>query len=220
MTKWGTGVSRLPTRAVETYHRWYYRNAARTWKRTHWRGVPVQKAPSDLWTLGELIHQIHPRLIIEGGTADGGSALWLADCCQAANTGLVLTIDVRPPPVAPYHPRLQYLTGSTLDPDVLATVRTYCVDRGPVLVILDDDHRKDHVLAELRAYSPLVTPGSYLVVEDTNLGHLAWRNFGPGPAEALAQWFAEDAPPFDVDPQCERHGMTFHPGGWLRRRDG
>jgi cephalosporin hydroxylase len=88
---------------------------------------------------------------------------------------------------------------------------------GRVLVVLDSDHSRDHVLAELRAYAPLVTPGSYLVVEDTNVnGHPVYEAFGPGPMEAV-QDFLKERDDFEVDRSREKFLLTFNPGGWLRK---
>jgi cephalosporin hydroxylase len=85
------------------------------------------------------------------------------------------------------------------------------------LVILDSDHSRDHVLTELRTYSPLVTPGQYLIVEDTNVnGHPVLSEHGPGPAEALVE-FLDETDGFEVDRAREKFGMTFNPGGYLRR---
>lgn len=215
----GTGNPLFPFRAADAFHKWYYRDADRTWRGTTWRGVPVHKNPFDLWTYGELIHRIRPKIIIEGGTLEGGSALWFADCCQMIGSGIVLTFDIHEPSALPEHPRLHFYQRDMLDPETLELVRSFIDDRSPVMVILDDDHRQEHVLAELRAYSPLVTPGSYLICEDTNLHNTVWRRHGPGPGEALAQWFEEDDPPFVIDRSCERHGMSFNVRGWLRRKD-
>jgi cephalosporin hydroxylase len=87
-----------------------------------------------------------------------------------------------------------------------------------VLVILDSDHTKDHVLAEMRAYGPLVTRGSYLIVEDTNInGHPVLPDFGPGPWEAVEE-FLQGNDQFQVDRSREKLLMTFNPMGYLRRQ--
>ena len=89
-----------------------------------------------------------------------------------------------------------------------------------VMVILDSDHTRDHVLAELRAYAPIVTPGQYLVVEDSNInGHPVFPGFGPGPMEALQAFLAETGE-FEVDRSREKFLVTFNPGGYLRKRSG
>ena len=87
---------------------------------------------------------------------------------------------------------------------------------GPVLVILDSDHRKTHVLTELRRYGPIVTKNSYLIVEDTNLnGHPIDPDFGPGPAEAVEEYLTGDSG-FTVDRSKERHYLSFNTGGYLK----
>jgi cephalosporin hydroxylase len=109
------------------------------------------------------------------------------------------------------------LTASSTDPAVLAQVAERVADAGAVLVVLDSDHSRDHVLAELRAYAPLVTPGSCLVVEDTNVnGHPVDEAFGPGPMEAV-QDFLKERDDFEVDRSREKFLFTFNPGGWLRK---
>ena len=85
------------------------------------------------------------------------------------------------------------------------------------MVILDSDHNRDHVLKEMELYSPLVTRGSYLVVEDTNInGNPVLADFGPGPAEAVRE-FLQHHNEFEVDRNMEKFYMTFSPGGYLRR---
>jgi cephalosporin hydroxylase len=85
------------------------------------------------------------------------------------------------------------------------------------MVILDSDHSKEHVLAELRAYAPLVTTGCYLIVEDTAATPILTPDAGPGPREAVEE-FLRESPLFTVDGQCEKFLMTWQPGGYLRRR--
>jgi cephalosporin hydroxylase len=87
-----------------------------------------------------------------------------------------------------------------------------------VLVILDSNHERDHVLDELRLYGPLVSSGSYLIVEDSNVnGHPVVPAFGPGPSEAIADFLAE-TDEFSVDATREKFFLTFNPGGYLRKR--
>ena len=85
------------------------------------------------------------------------------------------------------------------------------------MVILDSAHTKAHVLAEMRAYAPMVTVGSYLLVEDTNVnGHPVAPDFGPGPMEAV-EAFLTETDEFERDPSREKFLLSFNPGGWLRR---
>jgi cephalosporin hydroxylase len=192
-----------------------------TWSMTTWMGVPLLKHPCDLFALQEIIASIRPALIIETGTAFGGSALYLAHLCDLLGHGQVLTIDLEPAPSLPSHPRVTYRVGSSVDPEIVA----YAAERaarcdGPVLVLLDSDHHAAHVRAELDAYAPLVTVGSFLVVEDTNVnGRPVLPDFGPGPAEAVEAWLASptEGPIFQRDALPERYLITMHPGGWLRR---
>jgi cephalosporin hydroxylase len=97
-------------------------------------------------------------------------------------------------------------------------IRGHAAAAGVVFVVLDSDHRREHVLAELQAYADVVTPGSYLVVEDTSVnGHPVAPEFGPGPMEAVER-FLETDERFVVDRSREKFLLTFNPGGFLRRR--
>lgn len=198
-----------------------------TWKATSWMGVPVRKLPMDLWLYQEIVADLRPDVIVECGTAFGGSALYLAHLCDLVGNGVVVTIDidewdVEVPGYAgrPVHDRITYVTGSSVDPDVVAGVEERLAEGATVMVILDSDHRRDHVLAELQAYAPMVSPGSFLVVEDTMLnGHPVHRDFGPGPMEAVDAFLAEDRR-FAVEPLHEKFLVSFNPRGYLRRLPG
>jgi cephalosporin hydroxylase len=201
---------------VDAFHRLYYAQLERTWSQTYWMGTPVLKCPLDLWIYQEILHEVRPDLVVECGTYKGGSALFLAGICDLVGHGEVVTIDVDPLSDRPSHPRLNYLTGSSVSPEILQEV----VDRagaGTVLVILDSDHSCSHVLEELRSYRQVVTPGSYLIVEDTCVnGHPLLPDFGPGPMEAVEEFLREN-PEYSTDASREKLYLTFNPRGFLRR---
>lgn len=198
------------------FHRLYYDTAV--WKDTYWLGVPTQKCPLDLWIYQELLHEERPDLIIETGTAHGGSALYLACVCDQLGRGEIVTVDIYPIDGRPPHDRITYLTGSSTAHEVVAVIERLAEGREGVMVILDSDHARDHVLEELRIYSRLVTPRSYLVVEDTNVnGHPVFPEHGPGPMEALETFLAETEE-FETDATREKFFLTFNPGGFLRKK--
>jgi len=202
---------------VDGFHRLYYSSGRQTWKNTRWLGARALKTPLDLWIYQELLVALLPALIIETGTAEGGSALFLASICQLLGRGEVITVDTETRE-RPRHSRITYLTGSSTSPETLAAVAERAQDKSPVMVLLDSDHDRDHVLAELRSYADFVTPGSYLVVEDTNLNdHPVLPGFGPGPMEAVEE-FLRERDDFEPDPSAEKFLLTFNPRGYLRRK--
>jgi cephalosporin hydroxylase len=210
---------RLHGDVVERFTEVYYEGAlfGETRADTRWLGVRTDKCPLDLWIYQELLHELKPDLIVETGTAFGGSALYFASLCDLLGHGRVLTIDVQEQEGWPEHPRLEYFRGSSIAPETLEHVRRRADAAETVLVVLDSDHRKEHVLEELRLYAPLVTPGSYIVVEDTILnGHPVSPEFGPGPMEATEE-FLRAEPSFKSDRSREKLYLTFNPKGYLRR---
>ena len=210
--------SKEQQKTVDEFHRLYYDEAERagTWKNTFWRGVPAHKCPLDLWVYQEIIHEVRPDFIVETGTYQGGSALYLASVCDVEKHGRVISIDIEPQPGLPEHDRITYLVGSSTSEEVVEKVRGE-VGGGSVMVVLDSDHSADHVGNELRAYSPIVAVGSYLVVEDTNLnGNPILPGWGPGPREAVEE-FLRDHDEYLVDESREKFFMTFNPGGYLKR---
>lgn len=201
------------------FHKLYYHHYRhQTWEDTWWMGSRVLKCPNDLWSYQEVVWDTRPDLIVECGTFNGGSTLFFAHLLDLVGAGRVLSVDLDPQEGLPEHPRVEYRRDSSVSPETLAWVAEACSGAERVMVVLDSDHSRDHVLAELRAYAGFVTPGCYLVVEDGNVnGHPVYREHGPGPTEALRAFLAEDGR-FEPDPRRERFLMTFNPGGWLRRR--
>jgi cephalosporin hydroxylase len=209
-------VEGLPGATIDDFHRLYY--DSETWKNTHWLGVPALKCPLDLWVYQEILFETKPDLIIECGTFMGGSAFFLASIFDLMGHGRVVTIDVEDRGPRPKHKRITYLLGSSVAQETVARVRRHIKRNERVMVILDSDHTRDHVLAEMRTYGPLVTPGCYMIVEDTNInGHPVYEDYGPGPMEALDLFLAENSD-FEIDPAREKFFLTFNPRGWLRRR--
>lgn len=205
------------TATTERFHL-LYRDGKRVDKDTWWRGARVIKCPLDLWIYQELIFELEPDLIIETGTMYGGSAFYFASLLDLLGKGEVVTIDKNFREGRPEHPRIVYLTGSSTSQEMVKESRRRAEDGGVVMVLLDSNHKAGHVLEELRAYHELVTPGSYLVVEDTNInGHPVEADFGPGPMEALEQ-FLEENDDFEVDQRREKFLLTFNPHGWLRKK--
>lgn len=200
---------------IAAFHRLYY-DCPETWLKNRWLGTHVQKNPLDLWQYQELIHDLRPQLIVETGSFDGGSALFMAHIADLLDIDLdILTIDIDGRP-RPKHPRITYLEADSADPSTIAKVRRLAAGRR-TLVILDSDHTQEHVLREMEGFADIVEPGSYMIVEDTNInGHPVLPEFGPGPAEAVERFLAKyDG--WTVDRSQERQLMTFNPGGSLRR---
>jgi cephalosporin hydroxylase len=183
-----------------------------------WLGRPIWQNVFDLWVMQEAIAEIKPAILIETGTHQGGSALFFAHLFELMGHGIVVTIDVEKKHDLA-HPRIAFLHGSSIAPEVVAQVRSLAAGGGPVMVTLDSDHSQRHVRAELEAYAPLVTPGSYCLVQDGVIDTLPRFASGrPGPLRAIEEFLAAH-PEFEVD---ENRSRTFlishHPKGWLRRK--
>ena len=204
---------------VDDFTTLYYQQPA-YWADTKWFGVHCVKSPLDLWVFQEIVHETRPDLIVETGTWLGGSAYYFASLFDLIGNGRVISIDLEPPTDEyPMHPRIAYWGGrSSVDPVLLGELRQEACESKRVMVVLDSDHRKEHVLEELDAYGPLVSQDCYLVLEDTSInGHPICAEHGPGPAEALMEWLPEHRDEWEVDRRREKFLTTFNPGGFLRR---
>ncbi|KRE88510.1 cephalosporin hydroxylase [Frateuria sp. Soil773] len=213
-----------------------------------WMGRPIIQVPQDMVAIQELIWQIKPDLIIETGIAHGGSLilsasmLALIDYCEAVENGQLLDpktprrrvlgvdIDIRAHNRAAIeaHPmahRIDMIQGSSIAPGIVAQVRKMSAGYERVMVILDSNHTHAHVLAELDAYAPLVSSGSYCVVFDTVIEDLPagmypdrpW-DVGNSPKTAVREFLSRNRD-FEVDEAIEAKLLiTVAPGGYLRRR--
>ncbi|MES2481452.1 MAG: cephalosporin hydroxylase family protein [Pseudomonadota bacterium] len=212
-----------------------------------WLGRPIIQYPQDIVAMQELIWQVRPDLIIETGIAHGGSLVFSAsmlamlDLCDAIDAGsmfdpkasrrkvLGIDIDIRAHNRAaieahPMASRIQMIQGSSIAPEVVAQVQAIAAGYSRVLVCLDSNHTHDHVLAELDAYAPLTSVGSYCVVFDTIVEHLPKhmvpdRPWAPGDNPKTAVWkYLESHPEFQIDQRVENKLLiTVAPDGYLKR---
>jgi cephalosporin hydroxylase len=195
-----------------------------------WMGLPVIQLPQDLFIMQELVHAVRPTVVVETGVAWGGSIAYLAGLLELLGQGTVVGVDVVLPQknrdlirAAPGGERAVLIEGSSVAEPVLDQVRAHIGPEDRVMVFLDSNHTHDHVLAELRAYSGLVTEGSYLIVGDTIVENIPAqthrpRPWGPGanPMTAMRTWLAE-TDRFELDDYYNAKGLlSFNPDGFLR----
>ena len=202
---------------VNRFHHLYFDSFKTTLRNSFWLGVPIVKCPLDTWIFQEIIYSLKPDVIVECGTSRGGSSMYFASLCDLIDNGRIITIDIKKLDGVPQHKRIKCLVGSSISNEVIDQVKNLISERDKVMVMLDSSHEKNHVLNELRIYSKMVTIGSYIIVEDTNVnGHPVLPNHGPGPMEAV-EIFLKENKNFKVDKTREKFLMTFNPNGYLKR---
>lgn len=160
---------------------------------------------------------MRPDVVVELGTCAGGTALYLAHLMAIVGHGSVVTVEKEPRRVHPSvrtHNRVTVLDGAALE--VLARVRQLTAGAETVLVIDDSSHTYEHTLAVCERYGELVTPGSYLIVEDTICGHGLDDGPSPGPAEAVDAFLCR-TDRFEPDRTRVAFVLTWNPRGSLRR---
>jgi cephalosporin hydroxylase len=185
-----------------------------------WLGIETVQNPLDVWITQEILYEVKPDFVVETGTYRGGSAaLWATLLEQINPEARVITVDIvefettaKDLPIV--QRKVEFLIGSSTDPAIVDRIAKR-VAGGKVLVILDSDHTREHVLDELKAYSPLVDVGSYLIVQDTGLAVPAGKNWGWANL-AVDEFLAVDDR-FEIDHERERLVLTSNPRGFLRR---
>jgi cephalosporin hydroxylase len=192
--------------------------------RTRWRGIPIAKLPTDLWVYQELLFDLQPDLIIETGTAHGGSAAFMAAMLDCNQRGRIITIDPHHYDNRPSHPRVEYWNGSSTDPVLVERLKPIAAGCATVMVVLDSAHSTDHVRSEIALYAPLVTLGSYLIVEDGFVdGNPLVPNYvdqydsGKGGPQTAIQELLATSDAFQVDVTRHKFLVTFNPNGYLKR---
>jgi cephalosporin hydroxylase len=201
-----------------------------------WLGRPIIQLPEDMLRIQEVIFAVEPDVIVETGVAHGGSLVFYASLCNAMGRGRVIGVDIEIRPhnrTAIEEHRLSHLIelveGDSLATSTLSRVEELVRPSERPMVMLDSCHEKEHVLAELRTYGELVTPGSYVVVMDGIMEELvgaprtspdwSWNN----PRAAIEEFLAEnrdfvaEEPRFAFNEGDVSERVTYWPGGFLRR---
>jgi cephalosporin hydroxylase len=214
--------ARTRTRAGHSYGVWYFNS--NLWREIRWFGVPIYKLLFDLWNYQEILSELQPSLVVEFGSAYGGSALYFSHLlCSLGNPYRVLSVDIDHSGIsgrARQDPNIDFIQSSSTDPKVAETIAAWRRKLpGPLFAILDSDHSKKHVLAEMELLRPLLTNGDYMVVEDGCVnGHPLLPGWGEGPFEALEEYMRLHPEDYRADREREtRFGFTFAPNGYLIR---
>jgi cephalosporin hydroxylase len=201
-----------------------------------WMGRPIIQLPEDMIRAQEVIFQVKPDVIIETGVAHGGSLVFYASLCKIMGKGRVIGIDIE---IRPHnrraleehflYPYITLLEGSSTAPEIISQARKLIKQAETVMIFLDSNHRKKHVLAELKAYSEFVTVGSYIVATDGVMkdlgdvprGEREWD--GDNPAAAASEFvqahkeFILEQPNWPFNESCLSENVTHWPGAWLKR---
>ena len=194
----------------------YFRS--QVYEHTYWMGHKCAKCPMDMWVYQEMMKALGTDLLIETGTLLGGSALFFAHMFDIMGSGKILSIDINLQPGLPQHPRIEYIQGSSIDEQVLAQVKAATSTASSVIALLDADHKAPYKLKEMEAYKDFVTPGSFMIAEDTCFdAYPAFPEYGPGPAQAVKSFMSKNNQ-FEIDRSWERHLISFAPGGFLRKK--
>lgn len=232
-------------------HRLYSREAfeeiSRIWLKVGWNekypytfswfGRPIIQLPEDIVRTQEVIYRVKPDLIIETGVAHGGSLVLYASLCKAMGKGRVVGIDIEirehNRAAIEAHELSSYITlveGSSVSAEVMAEVKKLVRPGETVMVILDSNHTKAHVAAELDAYASLVTSGSYIVATDGSMmflddvprGEREWKDDNPSAAAiefaARNPEFVLEQPAWPFNESGLKENITHWPNAWLRRK--
>jgi cephalosporin hydroxylase len=196
--------------SLEAYRIATYRHIHKQGHDPTWRGSRILKMPQDIVLYQEAIWENRPDVLIETGTLFGASAQMFADFLSLFGGEKVYTIDVRPQAM-PKHDMVEYVVGSSSKPEIRDRIAAK-VEGKKVMVVLDSNHRYRHVRRELKLWSPVVTPGQFLVVED------CWASspnpFWPYPA---VEEFLKKHPNFKREPRTDKYLAGITRDGWLKR---
>jgi len=234
------------TRTLELYSREAFEQISHQWLKVGWNqkypytfswmGRPIIQLPEDIIRVQEVVYRVKPDVIIETGVAHGGSLIFYASLFKAMGKGRVIGVDIEIRPhnrkAIEAHELASFITlieGSSIEKSVVSRVKSLVKPDETVLVILDSNHTRQHVLAELEAYHDLVSPGSYIVATDGSMkdlydvprGKPEWTQDNPTVA---ALEFVKKHPEFVIEQPLWpfndsdlKENITHWPGAWLRR---
>lgn len=181
---------------------------------SYYFGIQTVKSPVDFWIYQEIIYEVKPDVIIEVGNFFGGSTLALAHILANIGEGRVIGLDIDHSKISFSHPRITFITGNACEQ--IKKVKELIAGGDKVLVIEDSSHEYQNTLDVMRTFGPLVTPGSYMIVEDSLFYHGIDIGPNPGPYEAIEQFMVGNMD-FIIDRSRERFIITTNPKGYLKR---
>ena len=181
-----------------------------------YRGVLTWKNVLDLWVYGEIIWETGVDTVIEIGVRHGGTTLWLSDTLRnfRGDAARIIAIDIEAPAIE-LPPNVTFIRGNSIAPEIVSQVRGLCAGRR-AMVMADGDHAADHVLEELRLYSPFVADDCYFIAEDGIVDVMEWKEYTPGPLVAAHRFVAENDA-FIIDRSREKFLLTYAPDGFVKR---
>jgi len=220
----------LQSHALEIISETASHNYAYSWS---WMGLPIIQMPEDIVLIQELIWELEPDLIVETGVAWGGGLALYSSILELVGHGEVIGIDITIPShnkeaimKTKFSDRIILIEGSSTDLNVFNEVANRASKNAKVLVILDSNHSHDHVLAELKLWSPLVRKGSYIIVSDTIVEHIPTQKHrirpwghGNNPATALEAFLESNKRFSNKNSFSDRALLSFNPGGYLIATD-
>jgi len=233
-------------RHFDLYSKEAFERLSRQWVRVGWNqkyqytfswlGRPIIQLPEDMIRAQEIIFQIRPDVIVETGVAHGGSLIFYASLCKIMGNGRVVGIDIE---IRPHNRRAleehflyRYITlieGSSTAPEIINEARKLIKPDETVMVFLDSNHTKQHVIEELEAYSDFVTPGSYIVatdgimkdLDDVPRGNQEWN--WNNPAAAVSEFiqshkgFVLEEPHWPFNESGLSGNISHWPEAWLKK---
>lgn len=204
----------------ENYHHWYFKIEVHN--ATTWRGIPCLKSVSDMWNYQEIIVSMRPTLIIEFGVFNGGATLYFADLLKNIGSGKILAVDSALGNCASLvrkHELVETMECSSTHTSVAHKIKTMNTER--IFCILDSDHSKNHVLAEMESLRHILKKGDYLIVEDSQLGgNPVGEQYGTdSPFAAREEYFNRYPNDYKYDTEREmKFGFTYSTKGFLIRQ--
>jgi len=218
----------LQSKAIEVLteadkHRWIHQ--------TTWFGEPLLNLPQDMFAIQDIIWRTRPDYIIEVGIAWGGGLLFDATLLEMLGGKKVIGVDIFIPDDlrerlsshGKLSERLELIEGSSTAPETIDKIKNILNSSKKALVILDSFHTHEHVIEELRAYTPFVGKGQYIICGDTIVDKIPEqehrkRPWGPGnnPATAIKEFLSE-TDRFEIDEKIDKRLLfSCHPGGYLK----
>jgi len=194
-----------------------------------WLGVPVIQTPEDLVLMQELFFKVQPNFVIETGIAHGGGLIFYASLMELLGKGKVIGVDVnirehnrKAIEAHPLFKRVEIIEGSSISADTILKIKSRVPMKSKVIVCLDSDHTKSHVLKELELYESIINVGGYFVVFDTissllaDCGIAGKKYISNSPKEAVSEFLRKNNK-FEVDRSFNKLFVSSSPDGFLRR---